>query len=132
MLFCSICCSLAALATGCGTAVPEQFQREITPAVAHAESMRSLVTSLQEQLKAEGLRGVKSELITLDERLEEFVDSNIDDQHRSSYDTIIGKLKELDSALQDPKITAAVVDERIQELVTLADALPKGPDPPAS
>lgn len=129
--FChAACLALLAFIAGCGSQEQlPQFQRDITPDVAHADSMRSLIASLDSQLQSEGIPGVQSELLTLEERLEEFKDSSVGENNRDKYDTIIGKLKELAATVEGGKATRPALQESIQELITLADALPKAPAP---
>src|SRR5581483_268400 len=106
LLFCALVLTVA----GCGRQpVPERFKREITPEIAHAESMRSLLNSLRDQLKAEGIPAIKNELAALEERLEEFKGGSVGESNRATYDAIIEKLKSLASTVQNGKMTPPAV-----------------------
>jgi hypothetical protein len=100
-----------------------------TTAIGHANSMRGLIDSLQHQLKSEGLPGLKSELITLDERLEEFSDDEIEGEERKTYDLMIPKLKELANEVHSGNVKRAELTEMLQELETLALDLPQSETP---
>lgn len=122
------------LCSGCGGGEHEEldrFQTNITPAVAHSNSMRSLISTLQQQFKSEGIPGLKTELATLDERLEEFQGDNIGQTERPVYDRIIPKLKELAEKVKSGKADRAATGELIQELDSLTFQLPKADTAPA-
>jgi hypothetical protein len=120
------------LGHGCsGKKELDQFQIELTPAVGHANSMRSLIASLQQQFRSEGLPGLKTELQTLSERLEEFVDENIGEAERPTYQKIVPKLTKLSQVVVVGNPTRADIAERLQELESLALSLPAAETPPA-
>lgn len=121
------------MSLGCGQNKElDQFKTDLTPAIGHANSMRSLIASLKQQASTEGLDGLKSELGLLDERLEEFNDKSISESDRATYDKIIPKLKELAAMVNAGKPNKAAIDELIQEAETLAESLPKSATTDAS
>lgn len=116
----------ALLGAGCGgQGELDRFQIELTPAVGHANSMRSLISSLQQQFQSEGLPGLNTELATLDERLEEFTGAGIGDAERATYDKIIPRLKDLSELAASKNASKSTISERLQELESLALSLPK-------
>ncbi len=125
MLATAAVCSML-LCAGCGE--PEEldrFQTNVSQAVGHANSMRSLVSTLQQQFKSEGVPGLRTELATLDERLEEFQGENIGEAERPTYDKILPKLKDLAGKVESGKVDRVVISEGLQELESLTLQLPK-------
>jgi hypothetical protein len=114
---------------GCGGEAETDMSRfkldHITPEIAHANSMRSLIESLQHQLKTEGVRGLQTELKTIDERLEEFSPEQYDGPDRKTYDKLITDLKALAAEAKSSSPNRAELNEMLSSLETTVSSLPK-------
>lgn len=111
---------------GC-TKQPEtdRFQLGLTPAIGRANSMRSLIDSLQHQLETEGLSGVQSELIALDELIEDFAAEELEAGEQAVYKKILPKLEEFVELVNSGGAKRTALSELLREMETLSTSLPK-------
>jgi hypothetical protein len=114
--------------TGCGGGAEEDERYELnrSPELAHAQSLRGLITSLVESYQNEGLPALRTEMSVVFENFDPLKEAASGDQNRQVYEEAEQKLKELQSLVEGSAGREQIV-AKLKELSDLTQRLPQPP-----